>query len=127
MLFEAEDPAEVDEYYQNRLTTLHGNAYGQNELDYDEMRRKINSDYAHDIDVLRYRLLHRKAWLKHKDKVIFEDEQSQEEESKPETPTADKADKPIEIIECKAVEIINRDLLTSPTEVGSSIDEADEE
>lgn len=126
MIFETNDFVELEEHYQDRLTNLNEKSYAMNEEDYEKMRIKIDADYNRDMEILRYRKLHRKSWLKNKHKVIFEEDEATEEVPDSTTPEA-KAEQPTKVVECTAVDIINRDLLTSPTEADPNASVLDEE
>ena len=124
MIFETDDFVELEEHYQDRLTNMSEKSYGMNEEDYDGLRRGVDEDYKRDMEVLRYRKLHRKSWLKNKHKVIFEEE-TLEDEPEP-TPDEPKAEQPPKVVECTAVDLINCDLSILPTEADPDIDEAEE-
>lgn len=124
MIFETDDFIELEEHYQDRLTNMSEKSYGMNEEDYDGLRRQVDDDYKRDMEVLRYRKLHRKSWLKNKHKVIFDEEEEIEQEPSPPETEAEPQPQPIQ---CTALEIINRDLLTSPTEADPNASVLDEE
>ena len=124
MIFETDDFVELEEHYQDRLTNMSEKSYGMNEEDYDGLRREVDEDYKRDMEVLRYRKLHRKSWLKNKHKVIFEEE-TLEEEPEP-TPEEPEVEQPTKVVTCTAVDLINRDLSILPTEADPDIDEAEE-
>lgn len=125
MLFETEDIQELEEHYKDRFVNLFSGAYAMDPDKYGEIRESIGKDFAYDKNILRYRQLHRKSWLKNKHKVIFEEEVDEvDQESAPEEP---EAEQPTKIVQCTAVDIINRDLLTSPTETEPDIAESETE
>ena len=125
MLYETNDAHELEEYYKDRLINLYSGAYAMNADNYGSIRESITNDFSYDKSVLTYRQLHRKSWLKNKHKVIFEDEN---EETSPESTSEELEDKQQnKTVQCTAVDIINLDLLTSPTETGLDIAEPETE
>lgn len=124
MLFETEDMQELEEYYKDRFVNLFSGAYAMDPDKYGEIRESIGKDFAYDKNILRYRQLHRKSWLKNKHKVIFEEE-TLEEEPEP-TPEEPEVEQPTKVVTCTAVDLINCDLSILPTEADPDIDEAEE-
>ena len=126
MFYETDDYAELTDFYNSEAEKQADSAEDYGEESHDEQIYLLNYNCIRDKKILIWRQLHRDKY----DKYLAKLEAKKQKKEKP-TPEPSqeepKAEQPTKIVQCTAVEIINRDLLTSPTETGPDIAEAEEE
>lgn len=121
MYFETDDHAELSDFYYGEIDKLNNYSSGMNAEYIEERLEKISKRQNHDEEVLDYRRMHLKDWEKYQNKLNPPTQEEKEEDPSPEQ------EQPQEPVRCTAVQIINHDLLTSPTQVDAGADEPDEE
>lgn len=122
MYFETDDYAELSDFYYGEIDKLNNYSSGMNTKYIEERLDKITKRQNYDEDVLDYRSSHQKQWEKYLAKL-----ERKERKAKVPTPPPIEQEKPQEPIQCTAVELINHDLLTSPTQVDADAGESNEE
>ena len=121
MYFETDDHAELSDFYYGEIDKLNNYSSGMNTEYIEERLEKISKRQNHDEEVLDYRRMHLKDWEKYQNKLNPPTQEEKEEDPPPEQ------EQPQEPVRCTAVKIINRDLLTVPTQVDAGADEPEEE
>lgn len=126
MFYETDDYAELTDFYNNEAEKQADSAEDYGEESHDKQIYLLNQNCIRDKKILIWRQLHRDKYDKYLAKLEAKKQKKDKptQESAPEEP---KVEQPTKIVQCTAVEIINRDLLTSPIETDPDIAEAEEE
>lgn len=123
MFYETDDYAELTDFYNTEAEKQADSSEDYGEESHEEQIYLLNKNCIRDKKILIWRQLHRDKYEKYRAKI----EAKQRKKDPEPTPEEPKAEQPPKVVECTALEIINRDLLTSPTEAGLDIVESETE
>lgn len=126
MFYETDDYAELTDFYNTEAEKQADSAEDYGEESHADQIALLTKHCMRDKMILIWRQLHRDKYDKYLAKV---EAKRQKREAKLQThdPEEPKAEQPTKVVECTALEIINRDLLTSPTETDLDIAESETE
>ena len=123
MFFETDDYAELTDFYNSEAEKQADSAEDYGEESHEEQIYILNKNCLRDKKILIWRQLHRDKYDKYIAKLKSKEQKKESNSHPPET----EAEPQPQPIQCTALEIINRDLLTSPTEADPNASVLDEE
>ena len=124
MYFETDDYSELTDFYNNEASKQADSADDYGEDSHAEQIELLTSQCMHDKKVFAWRQMHREKYEKYIAKL--EAKRQKKNPPAPPEPESEQETKP-EPVQCTAVVVSHRDLITSPTECGLDAVECDDE
>lgn len=125
MYFETDDYSELTDFYNNEASKQADSADDYGEDSHTEQIEFLTNQCMHDKKVFAWRQMHRDKYEKYIAKIEAK-KQKKEDKSNPHQEEPEQETKP-EPVQCTAMVVSHRDLITSPTECGLDAVECDEE
>ena len=126
MFFETEDYTELTDFYNTEAEKQAESAEDYGEESHTEQIFLLNKNCLRDKKILIWRQLHRDKYDKYIAKLESKKQKKQRQDPEP-TPEEPEVEQPPKVVECTAVQVINRDLSIFPTETDPDIVESEME